>query len=84
MTTVDAERPALPDPRVHGTLDVAWAAELADLPERTVYAQTKRYVETAGAEGIPAIKVGRSTRVLTRGLLEMLGLLDLAMVGGDA
>jgi hypothetical protein len=64
----------IPDPREQPTLDATRVAALYGVSERAAYDGGRRWVETGGAEGIPAVKVGRSTRFLTAPILEQLGL----------
>ncbi len=57
-------------------LRVEQVQELTQLGRSQVYELTRRWRESNGAEGIPAVKFGRSLRVPTAGLLR-LGLIDI-------
>lgn len=76
MTRVDIPRLALPDPVMTPTLDAATVAELFGISYRAAYDAGRRYVETNGEEGLPAIKIGRSTRFLTARCLHLLGVAE--------
>ncbi len=57
------------------TLDADTVARLYDVSKRFAYEQARRYIETNGAEGIPAIRCGhRAVKFLTGPILEQLGL----------
>lgn len=57
-------------------LRVEQVQELTQLGRSQVYELTRRWRESKGAEGIPAVKFGRSLRIPTAGLLR-LGLIDI-------
>jgi hypothetical protein len=66
---------ALPvDPAVEPVLDVARAGALFGLGRSKSYLEARRYIDTDGAEGLPAIAFGRTLRCPTQRVLEMLGL----------
>ena len=67
----------LPDPTVEPTMSVERAAEIVGLGRRAAYAAAIRFIESGGAEGLPALRFGRALRIPTAPLLRMVGL------GGD-
>ncbi len=56
-------------------LRVEQVQELTQLGRSQVYELTRRWRETNGAEGIPAVNFGRNVRIPTAGLLR-LGMID--------
>lgn len=62
----------LPDPVETPTLDVEQAAKLLGIGRTLAYSACRQYLRGGG--GIPAIRIGRSIRVPTHALLQMLRL----------
>jgi hypothetical protein len=57
-------------------LRVEQAQELTQLGRTQIYEQARRFLDTGGAEGIPAVRFGRCVRIRTAALLAMAGLED--------
>ncbi|MGH9269177.1 MAG: hypothetical protein ACRD0D_13515 [Acidimicrobiales bacterium] len=60
-------------------LRIDQAQELTQLGRAHLYAETRRWRETGGREGIPVVAFGRCLRIPTAALLRLAGLDD----GGD-
>jgi hypothetical protein len=56
------------------TLDVERAGALCGLGRSKAYSEAARFLATNGAEGLPVLRFGRTLRVPTQRLLELLGL----------
>lgn len=54
-------------------LTVEEAARVLRIGRTAAYQLTRRYLETGGADGVPATRVGRQVRVPRSGLERMLG-----------
>ncbi len=52
-------------------LRIEQVQELTQLGRAKVYAETKRWRDTGGAEGIPVVEFGRTLRVPTAALLRL-------------
>ena len=63
----------IPDPRETPTLTVEDAGRLLRLGRSAAYEQARRWIVTNGAEGLPCLQFGRTLRVPTQKLVEMLG-----------
>lgn len=59
-------------------LRVEQAQELTQLGRTQIYEQARRFLDTGGREGIPAVRFGRCVRIRTAALLAMAGLDDAA------
>ncbi|MEY2451479.1 MAG: hypothetical protein QOD92_1053 [Acidimicrobiaceae bacterium] len=64
----------LPDPRSDPFLSVEAAGKLCGLGRSKAYEQARRYIDSNGAEGLPAVEFGRTIRVVTAGLWKIAGL----------
>jgi hypothetical protein len=64
----------LPDPALEPTVTVERGGALFGLGRSKAYIEARRFIDTDGREGLPAIAFGRTLRVPTARLLEMLGL----------
>jgi hypothetical protein len=64
----------LPDPRTEPVLTVERAGALFKLKRSKSYSEARRYIDTDGAEGLPAVAFGRTLRCPTALVLERLGL----------
>lgn len=64
-------------------LRVEQAQELTQLGRTQIYEQARRFLDTGGREGIPAVRFGRCVRIRTAALLAMAGLDDAAASAGD-
>ena len=65
----------------HGAfLRVEEAARVLRISRTSAYALTRRFLETDGREGLPAVRVGRSVRVPAAALEQMA---NTAKSGGD-
>jgi hypothetical protein len=64
-------------------LRVEQAQELTQLGRTQIYEQARRFLDTGGREGIPAVRFGRCVRIRTAALLAMAGLDDTAASAGD-
>jgi len=64
-------------------LRVEQAQELTQLGRTQIYEQARRFLDTGGREGIPAVRFGRCVRIRTAALLAMAGLDDRATSAGD-
>ncbi|MGH9153972.1 MAG: helix-turn-helix domain-containing protein [Acidimicrobiales bacterium] len=64
-------------------LRVEQAQELTQLGRTQIYEQARRFLDTGGREGIPAVRFGRCVRIPTAALLAMAGLDDTAGSAGD-
>jgi hypothetical protein len=62
----------LPDPSTTPTIPVEVTAKLLGIGRVLCYAQAKRYVETGGREGIPALRFGRRLVCPTARIIAML------------
>jgi excisionase family DNA binding protein len=58
--------------RTRATLNVEEAARLLGISRTVAFEQARRYVETGGAEGIPALRIGRRLLIPTSRLLSWL------------
>jgi len=65
---------ALPDPEAHPTVGADEVATAYGIGINAAYAQGRRYIDTHGAEGIPALRIGRSLRFPTAAVRAHLGL----------
>jgi hypothetical protein len=74
---------ALPDPAAEPTISVEVGGALCGLRRSKSYLEARRYIDTNGAEGLPAIAFGRTLRCPTALVLRKLGL-DAHMTNGDA
>jgi hypothetical protein len=63
----------LPDPRTEPTIDARRVAELFGISERAAYDAARRWIETEGAEGLPALRVSRSVRFVSAPIVRLLG-----------
>lgn len=63
-------------------LRVEQAQELTQLGRSQLYELTRRWLETGGQEGIPAVRFGRCLRIPTAALLRM-ALIEPAPAGGS-
>ncbi len=59
-------------------LRVEQAQELTQLGRTQVYEQARRWLDSGGKEGIPAVRFGRCVRIPTAALLALAGLDDAA------
>ncbi len=64
----------IPDPQVEPTLSVERAGALFGLGRSKSYTEAHRYLATDGAEGLPALRFGRTMRCPTALVLELLGM----------
>jgi hypothetical protein len=64
-------------------LRVEQAQELTQLGRTQIYEQARRFLDTGGREGIPAVRFGRCVRIRTAALLAMAGLDDAAASADD-
>ncbi len=64
----------IPDPRQVPVLPVAEAGRLLLMGRSKAYLQARRYIETNGREGIPAIQFGHRLVCPTAKVIELLGL----------
>jgi hypothetical protein len=64
-------------------LRVEQAQELTQLGRTQIYEQARRFLDTGGREGIPAVRFGRCVRIRTAALLAMAGLDDAAAFADD-
>ena len=64
-------------------LRVEQAQELTQLGRTQIYEQARRFLDTGGREGIPAVRFGRCVRIRTAALLAMAGLDDAAASSDD-
>lgn len=64
-------------------LRVEQAQELTQLGRTQIYEQTRRWLDSGGKEGIPAVRFGRCVRIPTAPLLALAGL-DGTASGSDA
>ncbi len=64
-------------------LRVEQAQELTQLGRTQVYEQARRWLDSGGKEGIPAVRFGRCVRIPTAALLAMAGLDDAASDASD-
>jgi hypothetical protein len=62
----------IPDPREQPTISVEEAAHILGLGRTVAYMQANRFLATDGAEGIPALRFGRTLRVPTARLVALL------------
>lgn len=65
---------ALPDPRDTPFVDVTTAGQLLHIGRSKAYELCRRFLNTAGADGIPAVSFGRSIRVPVAALWRLAGL----------
>jgi hypothetical protein len=63
----------IPDPMLEPVLTVERAGALFGLGRSKSYIEARRYVDTDGAEGLPAGAFGRTLRCPTAKVLELLG-----------
>lgn len=68
-------------PEEPAVLTVEEAAQLLRIGRSAAYEQARRFIASGGAEGLPAVRLGRSLRVPRQALSRMLALSDQA---GDA
>lgn len=71
MTTTIQSLPPMPDPATTPVLTVEQAAELLVIGRSLAYRECRRYIESGGAVGIPAIRIGRLMRCPTHAVLEL-------------
>lgn len=64
----------VPDPTDRPTLSVQEAGELLGLGRSKAYAEAERFLTTGGVEGLPVLRFGRTLRVPTARLRELLGM----------
>ena len=64
-------------------LRVEQAQELTQLGRTQIYEQTRRWLDSGGKEGIPAVRFGRCVRIPTAALLALAGLDDAASGASD-
>lgn len=64
----------IPDPAEQPTLDVEVAGRFVGLGKTKSYEEANRFIRTKGAEGLPAIRFGRTLRVPTAQLRRLVGL----------
>jgi hypothetical protein len=64
----------IPDPREKPTVSVEEGGRIFGLGRSKAYEEANRFLQTDGAEGLPAVRFGRSIRVPTARLLSMIGL----------
>lgn len=64
----------LPDPLLEPTVSVEVGGALFGLRRSKSYVEARRYIDTNGAEGLPAITFGRTLRCPTALVLRKLGL----------
>ena len=64
----------LPDPEVHPTVGASEVASAYGIGINAAYAEGRKYLDSAGAEGIPALRIGRSLRFPTAAVRAHLGL----------
>ena len=64
----------IPDPSEQPTMDVEEAGKILGLGKTKAYEEAHRYLRTHGAEGLPAIRFGRTIRVPTAALRRLLQL----------
>lgn len=64
----------LPDPEQRPTVGADEVAAAYGIGINAAYAQGRRYIDTKGDEGIPALRVGRSLRFPTAAVRAHLGL----------
>jgi hypothetical protein len=64
----------LPDPESEPTISVEDAGRAMGLGRTLAYQEARRYIATGGAEGLPAIRFGRTLRCPTAELRRMVGL----------
>ena len=57
-------------------LRVEQAQELTQLGRTQIYEQARRWLDSGGKEGIPAVRFGRCVRIPTAALLALAGLDD--------
>jgi hypothetical protein len=72
--SIEAVRPALPDPLVQPTVGVEEAGRFLGFARAKAYAEAARYERTGGREGLPVVRFGRSLRVPTLALRRLVGL----------
>jgi hypothetical protein len=65
---------SLPDPRHEITIAVERGGALCGMGRSKSYVEARRYIETEGREGLPAIAFGRTLRCPTARLLALLGI----------
>lgn len=63
-------------------LRVEQAQELTQLGRTQIYEQARRWLDSGGKEGIPAVRFGRCVRIPTAALLALAGL-DAAAPGAS-
>lgn len=68
-------------PEEPAVLTVEEAAQLLRIGRSAAYEQARRFIASGGAEGLPAVRLGRSLRVPRQALSRMLAVSDKA---GDA
>lgn len=64
-------------------LRVEQAQELTQLGRTQIYEQARRWLDSGGKEGIPAVRFGRCVRIPTAALLALAGLDDAAPGASD-
>jgi hypothetical protein len=69
----------IPNPAERPWLSVDEAGAFLGLGHTKSYTEARRFIETDGAEGLPVIRFGRTFRVPTAKLLELLGLDSVAV-----
>jgi|GEM_PF-5861601 len=64
----------VPEPHAQPTMSAAETATAYGIGINAAYAQGRRFIESQGAEGIPALQIGRSMRFPTAAIRAHLGL----------